>query len=329
MAQQLKSCFVISPIGEEDTSIRKRADQVLNHIIRPAASECGYTPFRADEIDKPGIITTQVLQHIVDDDLVIADLTGMNPNVFYELAIRHVIRKPYIHMIVKGEKIPFDVAASRAIFYDPTDLDSAAEAKASIVKQIKETEKDPNNIESPVSVSVDLQRLKQSEDPEERSLGDMISLMTDISMRLSKIESGVVQEEDRFSLSEVLSMLHRIQRRLYQDEEDDASVRTYWFNPSKSFTNTISRAEAINNKVARLYYLAAIFDRRLPWANIMLIEMANSLSQENFDRFHNIRDSFKNLLMFEQYRLQTDGDSKRAHSLILMAEHLLPLIEAF
>lgn len=89
-----KSCFVISPIGEPDSDTRKRADQILKHVVKPAVAECGYTAVRADEIDKPGIITSQVIQRVVTDPLVIADLTERNPNVFYELAIRHALRKP-------------------------------------------------------------------------------------------------------------------------------------------------------------------------------------------------------------------------------------------
>ena len=60
-----KTCFVISPIGDPDSDTRKRADQVLKHVIRPAVSTCGYKAVRADEIDKPGIITSQVIQHVV------------------------------------------------------------------------------------------------------------------------------------------------------------------------------------------------------------------------------------------------------------------------
>ena len=60
-----------------------------------------------------GLITKAIIEQIITADLVIADLTGNNPNVFYELAIRHSYRKPTIQ-IVKGEiDIPFDVANMR------------------------------------------------------------------------------------------------------------------------------------------------------------------------------------------------------------------------
>jgi len=57
------TCFFIAPIGLDDSDIRKRSDQVLRHVVRPAAKNCGFTAvIRADEISQPGIITTQVIQ---------------------------------------------------------------------------------------------------------------------------------------------------------------------------------------------------------------------------------------------------------------------------
>jgi nucleoside 2-deoxyribosyltransferase len=136
MAEE-KTCFVIAPIGEPESEIRKRSDKILRHVITPVAQECGYKPIRADDISEPGIITSQVIQHIVDDDLVIADLTGQNPNVFYELAIAHAIKKPLVQIIKKGEQIPFDIASTRTIHVDHTDLDNVEEAKNEISRQIK------------------------------------------------------------------------------------------------------------------------------------------------------------------------------------------------
>jgi hypothetical protein len=77
-----KTCFVIAPIGEPESEIRKRSDQILKHVITPAVQQFGYEPLRADQIAEPGLISSQVIQHIMNDPLVIADLTGRNPNVF-------------------------------------------------------------------------------------------------------------------------------------------------------------------------------------------------------------------------------------------------------
>ncbi len=211
-----KLCFIISPIGEEGSEVRKRADQVLRHVLAPAVNGCGYEPVRADTIAEPGLITSQIIQHIVDDPLVIADLTGMNPNVFYELAIRHAIRRPLVQVIQKGEKIPFDVAGMRTIPVDHRDLDSVEEAKGEIQKQIKAVEsKKPADIDSPISVSVEIQSLRQSENPEKRSLAEFVSAVADLRSDIAAIEKRISSPERILPveyLREVMPMLRRRSR---------------------------------------------------------------------------------------------------------------------
>jgi len=185
---ETKTCFVIAPIGEPDSKIRKRSDQILEHVIKPALEEFGYTPIRADQISEPGIITSQVIQHIVDDPLVIADLTGRNPNVFYELAIRHALKKPLIQIIETGELIPFDVAGTRTIHVDHHDLDSVAEAKAEIIKQINSLEEGVE-FHTPISVALDLQILSRSEDPESQSIVEILQAVYDLRSSVSALHN--------------------------------------------------------------------------------------------------------------------------------------------
>ena len=149
-----KICFVIAPIGEPGSDIRKRSDQVLEHIIRPVVESCGYKAVRADEIAEPGIITNQIIRHVVDDPLVIADLTGQNANVFYELAIRHAIRKPLVQIINKVKDIPFDISSMRTIVVNHQDPDSVKEAKTEIQKQIQYLEANPSSLENPISIAL-------------------------------------------------------------------------------------------------------------------------------------------------------------------------------
>jgi hypothetical protein len=188
-------CFVIAPIGEPESETRKRSDQVLKHVIVPAALGCKYKAVRADQISEPGMITSQVIQHVVDDPLVIADLTERNPNVFYELAIRHAIRKPLVQLIKKGEQIPFDVAGTRTIQVDHRDLDSVEEAKKEITSQIQALEKDSSKLETPISVSLDLQMLRQSDNPEQRSLADVLSVITALRSSVDGIEKRLERPE--------------------------------------------------------------------------------------------------------------------------------------
>lgn len=93
-----RSCFVISPIGADGSDIRQRADDLFEFILKPVLEPKGVDILRADHLTSPGSITGQVIERVMNSDLVIADLSGHNPNVFYELALRHAVQKPYIQL---------------------------------------------------------------------------------------------------------------------------------------------------------------------------------------------------------------------------------------
>ncbi len=189
-AEPAKVCFVISPIGDEGTDARKRSDQVLEHIIKPAVAAIGFEVLRADRLSEPGMITSQIIQHVIEDALVVADLTDRNPNVFYELALRHAAKKPLVQIVKKGEKIPFDVAGMRTIFVDHTDLDSVAEAKAEITKQASSLFAKGAEIQTPVSAALEIQSLRKSERPEDRSLATILAELAFLRQTMAQMDQN-------------------------------------------------------------------------------------------------------------------------------------------
>lgn len=201
------TCFFIAPIGAEGSDVRVRSDQVLKHIVGPAAKDCGYETIRADQISEPGIITSQVIQHVVEDPLVIADLTGRNPNVFYELAIRHAIKKPVVQIIHGSEPIPFDVAASRTIHFDHHDLDSAAKAREEIIRQIRSAERNPKDVDTPITVALELQQLRQSDNPLEKSNAEIITMLQEMRTFMVDLREAPRAPRINPSLVEELAML--------------------------------------------------------------------------------------------------------------------------
>jgi hypothetical protein len=168
--QPKKKCFVIAPIGDDKSATREHSDLVLRYIINPVIEALGFAPGeRADHLGKPGVITTQILERIAQDDLVIADLTDHNPNVFYELAIRHGLRKPFVQMIKADQRIPFDVGQQRTIKFDATTLPGGENAKEELKKQVQACLTDGFQMETPLGSAFDFQAL-QSGGAVERTL---------------------------------------------------------------------------------------------------------------------------------------------------------------
>jgi hypothetical protein len=163
------TCFVVCPLGEPNSETRKREDDVLNFIIRPALQKSGLIAIRSDEIASPGLITNQVITHILQDKRVIADLTDHNPNVFYELALRHAFRKPVVQIMLAGQKLPFDVGGMRTILYD-LGLSSATEAKEDIEHSIYSILEEGCEVESPLTIAAKLEELSRSGTPENQAI---------------------------------------------------------------------------------------------------------------------------------------------------------------
>lgn len=112
-----KLCFVVTPIGDKDTSIRRHIEGIIDHAIIPAL-EAKYEVEVAHRKYEIGSINDRIINSIFEADLVIANLTTLNPNVMFELAIRYSFGKPAIVIAEQGTKLPFDIVDENTIFYD-------------------------------------------------------------------------------------------------------------------------------------------------------------------------------------------------------------------
>ena len=133
--QLLPLCFVLMPFGKKMDAAGRvtNFDSVYTKIIAPAVSQAGLEPIRADEEKIGGTIHKPMFERLMLCQYAVADITGANPNVFYELGIRHAMR-PRSTVIVFGEGtvLPFDIALVRGIAYKTDGAGSPVDAATTL-----------------------------------------------------------------------------------------------------------------------------------------------------------------------------------------------------
>jgi hypothetical protein len=188
-------CFFIAPIGEDDSEIRKRSDEVRDWVVKPAAkAAAGLRTVRADEVGEPGQITAQAVQHCLKAKAAVADLTEGNPNVYYELSVRHGAQLPVVLIAEVGTKLPFDISQSRVIFFDHASLSSAGKAKEELQTQIEASlSGTPDN---PISDGMRLAEL-QAGNVEEQTLAVVLDRLQRLSHTTELIDQRLRKAERR------------------------------------------------------------------------------------------------------------------------------------
>lgn len=138
-SNELKKCFVMMPF-------KNHFNRYYQDIFIPAIKNSGLVPIRADEINKPGVIINQIWEGIKQSHLCLAEVTGLNPNVMYELGLAHAINKPVVLVVQNSAKdIPFDLRALRHIVYDTSTTTWVEDLKKNIEKMIREVINAPSD----------------------------------------------------------------------------------------------------------------------------------------------------------------------------------------
>ena len=140
--------FVAMPFGTKPGADGKDIDfnAVFKTLLEPALEDAGFEVFRADEEQRAGDIRTDMFQELLAADLVLVDLTIDNPNVWYELGVRHALRERGV-VLVQGPRAtkPFDIYTDRKRTYgiaggvpDPATLEHDRQAIADMARETRE-----------------------------------------------------------------------------------------------------------------------------------------------------------------------------------------------
>lgn len=135
-----KKCFVVMPFGEPGTEKHRQFISVYDYIIKEAIEPLGYSCERADEIPQSGAIPEQIRKCLREAHLVVADLTDRNPNVMYEVGVRHALHLPMVLISQDLRGLPFDISHYRTIPYRPDDLQASARCRRTLADYVKNIE---------------------------------------------------------------------------------------------------------------------------------------------------------------------------------------------
>jgi hypothetical protein len=250
MSESTKKCFVISPIDKDGSDIRIRADWLLIEIVKPVLESAPYnfSVMRADEFPEPGMITTQIINAVLDWDLVIADLSGRNANAFYELALRHMIGKPVIHMIEMGETIPFDVFEYRAISYSIKHPSNIQKARSELRQAMDAILHEGYVVSNPVSKARGIQDLVKSSDPEQKIVADLVEKVDRLEIQLNTVITALNAQAYKGSLDSLSDSLGGVFGPLSKSPDQaflDAAKNLSWDGDVNSADTLRRRAEAL------------------------------------------------------------------------------------
>jgi nucleoside 2-deoxyribosyltransferase len=140
-----KTCFIITPVGGTNSEIRRHIDGVIKEAIFPVLEQLNFQRSETVyETSISGSLVRTIVRSIYEADLVIANLTEQNPNVMYEIALRHAVGKPIIHITSEIDNLPFDINSYNTIPYS-NDMLGANTLKRDLKKAIEAI-----NFENPI-----------------------------------------------------------------------------------------------------------------------------------------------------------------------------------
>jgi hypothetical protein len=132
----LDTCFVMMPFGQW-------FDAYYKELFIPAIKDAGMEALRADELFSTGTVIEQIWEQIQKAKILLADLTGKNANVFYELGLAHAAHKPVVFTSGNLEDVPFDLRHLRVVIYDVRDPFWGEKLKKSLTAFLKNAKADP------------------------------------------------------------------------------------------------------------------------------------------------------------------------------------------
>jgi hypothetical protein len=239
------TCFTIMPFGDW-------FDDYYQDLYCPAIHAAGLEPKRADDLYRPSTIINDIWSYTQSAKLILADLTGKNPNVFYELGLAHALAKPAILIAESIDDVPFDLRSLRILTYNKNQPDWGTGLRENITKSIKEIVDSPLESVLPTFLTV-----KASAKPKEITSKDktLLEMKRDIDLLRMELRRGNLAENDMVSSAHEAENLiqHYLERGMRRDTIYTMLVKRgvpgEWIN--SRLANISDHRRRLNNVVAR------------------------------------------------------------------------------
>ena len=189
--QSVRRCFMITPIGVAGSATRKHADWVFK-FLKAECDDRSITLERADKMTGSPMITSRIFEALSTAEFCVADLTGLNANVFYELGVRHSFRLPVIHIAHVGTELPFDNAQHDTKFFDLSDCASMEELSSTVGRQLDIKVDTDHPVSNPLTQalgSIEVSRSGDSSDQVIRQLMERVSSLERANRSQTNAES--------------------------------------------------------------------------------------------------------------------------------------------
>lgn len=193
-----KRCYVIMPFSDTKSCTEKEWTEIFEHVIKPAVEESGL----GYKCERSRAKRENIIKGIINDlntaQVVISDLTDYNPNVFYELGVRHTLQNRTI-LIAQDEKfIPSDLMNYPTVFYEcsPKGVDKF---KKEIKEQLKEIETNPERADNPVADFLSNRNITLISSDKKANLAKLAALISELSYNIEAVDSirEIIKESEK------------------------------------------------------------------------------------------------------------------------------------
>jgi hypothetical protein len=200
-------------------------------------------------------------------------------------------------------------------------------AKNDIVEQIKALEKDSSDIETPISVSLDLQLLRQSEKPEERSLADLVAAVVDLRASLSKVELRIGTKDQEGLLDEIQTELRALPARLDEllDGPRMPGMRRGRFHPM--MLREFMHMGPASSPGTGVLFVASMFRDSMPWLYELGLEVFRMAKQGSSAQVQQAAHEFRQAVEFAVHGPMSREFFGRSKEMFMLMQEIEPLLE--